>query len=736
MIAANEAIKSFLKTDELSKGWYLLSNRDVTVLIDTIKIRIYRIFVHGKFGTIQQIIYDTDGYEQTKGYWGCLPYIHIGNEIFYPFYHSFDFYKYDCPPGEVILDQANNTLTLKGIYFISENFEKSRAVIIGGAMEIKLINHEIKIKVKYPLSAHKTGIHVCLYPLYDQIEADGRKDTIEYLTGKNVVGPRNVLLCDSKGRMPAICLSSKNQSLNMTAERDLARGEAYKLHVDFLGWALDDEFSILLINNPVMIDIAPLSFAGHTQKMIFYCNEKPEVFINNILADIEVKKAHSKNMYTANMSLGEGAYKLKVQTSFGKTERDIWIVGDWRDKVLATGKAVKNVQFKHKPVLGVFPHNIAIKDCTACPSGSKVGNEKEKAFSVSYVEYGIREVHSLVASSVISGDKTYLELAKTGMSSLRNLGYLREDGGRLAIHTMHEDGSINMETAQYLRPASFGNIISSYLSCVKGYRYFNDNNGARECLEWASEYAITLLAMQHENGCFFERYHYPDLEVSNNNVFGATVCPWLIFVWELSEEINCFNEKLSVRLKKMCIRAADFLLNLKPSLLRISGAEGEHVNSMEAQYSASVLCLIKFLYTGDIQYKKYAEDLYIKGVLQNNMYIDQADNFLFPCNWWHSIYFVEKGSYPPGLIGKGGMFDLTLSETSIALKKYLNLGFADTIMKTVLASRIASGLFENGLPCVYQVSVPNFFYRNEIVTEDCDFGGIGMAGIYFVLTED
>ena len=719
----------YLTTKELSKGWYLLSNEYVTVLVDTVKTRIYRIFTHGSFGTLQQLVYDTDGYEQSKGNWGIVPYFWVGNEKFYPFYHNYDFRKHDFPARQIDFFPNERRLVLKGINYASEGFAE-KALVTGGEMEICLDGKILNVKVKYPDTAHRTGIHTCWYPLYDMIKTEDRMSYIEYQYGLSILGPKEIELRDTKGRMPGIKISSKKQVLQFKAEKDMSRGEAFKLHVDFEGWTVYDELTFEFRNNPVAICVNPIVDAGESIDIKVYSEEEPEFAIDG---DRIIVNRLEKGIFSCKTLLNKGKHVLKAKVASGISEREIWAVSDWEHEIVRVAGAVRNAQWKDDPIKGLFPHAINVRDGTPCRDGQKIGNEKAKEFSVSYYDYSSRQVHVLAAASVLTGDKSYLDSAKLGIETIRKLSHLREDGGRVAPVEILGDGAISKEMVHSLRPATFGNIISALLSCVKGYRHLHDNVNASECLEWACEYAKSLFPMQADNGCFFETYTYPDLRVYCDNIYGATVCAWLIRIWELAMEIENSDALMCSNLKEMCRKAVDFLLTIEPSLLRVSGAEGGHTNSMESLFPASALCLIKFLTGGEEKYREYAQDMYAKGVLSTCLYIDQPQSFMFPCNWWHSIYFTEKGNYPDGLIGKGGMFDLTVAECSIAMIKYAGFKLAEDVMKYVFGTRLTTSIFDNGVLCVYEVSIPNFYYKNEIISEDCEYGGLGLAGLYYGL---
>ena len=52
------------KTRKLLEAWYLLAGENVAALVDTVKPRISKLFAFGKFGTLQQLLYDVDCYQE------------------------------------------------------------------------------------------------------------------------------------------------------------------------------------------------------------------------------------------------------------------------------------------------------------------------------------------------------------------------------------------------------------------------------------------------------------------------------------------------------------------------------------------------------------------------------------------------------------------------------------------------------------------------------------------------
>lgn len=728
------SLEEYLTTRELAEGWYLLAGKDITILVDTIKLRIFRVFAYGRLGTLQQLCYETDSHEMSRGNWGIVPYFFIGKEKFYPFSHDIDFFRYDNKPGIIDFYPEENRIVIDDIIYRSDGFKENRVAIPGGGMDIRVDGRDIIIKLKYPASAHRTGLHTGLYPLYDSFISNGRNGDIFYQYGLDLIGPHEIELFDSKCRMPGLILESKYQSLHLTAGKDKDRGEAFNLNVDFEGWTIEDEICITVSDNPVSAEMPQLCNADEPFTFKIYSKNEsmPVCMIDNKSIELhEIKKG----TFEGEAKVNEGEHDCVVSNVDGKSFRNFWAVGNWKNKVTCVGEGLYNALWQNEPIKGIFPHAYRVKDGRPCLDGEQMGNLAEKEFSISYIEYGPRVVYSLIASSIITGDRKYIDSAKTGLEKIRNMSISKEDGGRIVIPQLWNNGKINEHVQHPIRPATFGIIIGALVACAKGYRFFKDIEAESKCLDWASEYAKILVGLQEENGCFFERFIYPDMQICSRNVYGATVCAWPFWIWELALAIEKTNEILSESLKRMCRKSVEFLMTLEPGLLRVAGTEGGHMNSMESLFPASVLCALNFLFTGEACYKKYAEDLYIKALLTNCMYIDQPHNYLYPCCWWHSIYFVEKADYPGGLLGKGGMFDLSMAECSIALLKYIDFALAGKVMRNVLGCRLATSIFSNGIVCSQEVSLPNFYYKNEIVAEDCEFGGIGLSGLYLSLLE-
>lgn len=57
-------LSEHLTTRKLLDAWYLLAGKNMAVLVDTVKPRLFKFFAFGRYGTLQQLLYDVDCYQE------------------------------------------------------------------------------------------------------------------------------------------------------------------------------------------------------------------------------------------------------------------------------------------------------------------------------------------------------------------------------------------------------------------------------------------------------------------------------------------------------------------------------------------------------------------------------------------------------------------------------------------------------------------------------------------------
>ncbi|MFH1006172.1 MAG: hypothetical protein V1800_01555, partial [Candidatus Latescibacterota bacterium] len=104
----------WFRTEKLLSSWYMLSNDHISVLIDTVKPKIVNVFVHGRYGTLRALLYDT-GWSSAMSDWlfGIVPVYEKDGVPFLPLKYG----SVVTEPDAVAFDPADNRLTMKGIQF-------------------------------------------------------------------------------------------------------------------------------------------------------------------------------------------------------------------------------------------------------------------------------------------------------------------------------------------------------------------------------------------------------------------------------------------------------------------------------------------------------------------------------------------------------------------------------------------------------------------------------------------
>ena len=84
-IVPNTDLSELFVPGPLNNAWQLLRSGDVAALVDLVKPRVRSLFVLGRYGTPQQLLWDTDDHGTLTGLWGIYLSFAYDGRRFFPF---------------------------------------------------------------------------------------------------------------------------------------------------------------------------------------------------------------------------------------------------------------------------------------------------------------------------------------------------------------------------------------------------------------------------------------------------------------------------------------------------------------------------------------------------------------------------------------------------------------------------------------------------------------------------
>jgi len=713
-------LSEFLKTEKLGESWYVLSNEDVSVLVDTVKPRIFMVYVHGQFGTLQQLIYHPNGYEREMGMWGIVPTYYVDGEKFFPFLHvkHVKGIYLDNPPEKVVFDRRQNRIKMVGVKCFSEEKRKLGNI----TMEILLNNNKIKLVVDYPKEAERTEVSSVWYPLYNKYRQNDISEwrDIEYFQ-EGFMGhyepyfekmvDKNINLFDKYGRVPQIRISSFGKSCYLKSGTDPHRGNVFNLQILIKGDNKRDKVIFEFLPNPISIRVNPLITAGKSERVEIYSKEKPKVYLDEQVISVTKEK---EGVYKTKIIARKGKHILFVRTTQGVSCRKFYAVGEVEPSLVKMGKTAVKLPWKTMSLNNIVPSMYTLDSL-----------EPRLRIGVSFI-HAYRIIPVIITTALISKDKSYVNRAFECVEAVVKKSHQFDNGDLLTPIGWDSEGKPALTNAS--RPSDLGIIIRALLYTYYGLRYFKDNR-AKRCLDYASSYAHTLLRMQNSDGGFCCRNTYPDLKGVPKAEGRGTVNNWIIQVWELANIYEGVNSVRANELKQMCIRYIDwYFFKRKPNALRVCGSGENAPNHTDALANLSAFALVKYLSSGEEIYKQYAEQAFKMAAFTCMHFIDQPEHSFFPALYKLGQFYNQ----PDGVLSYGGMHDLEIIEAGLFLKKYLNFDFGEYVASYNFGDRLAAYIKDNGAIYGFVAKAPNYYYRREDAAETLDYGGVGIYGYYYV----
>ncbi len=735
--------KGFLKTEVLLDYWYVLSNENLTVLVDTIRPRIVQIFAHGRLGTFQMLLYNPKGdTEMGHGLWGIVPAAYFGVlrggylpakanlKRFLPFKHT------KRPgaspvttnfPRKVSFDPDKKLLSMEGIVLHEEDGASS---VMTSHFEVRLDGNSLRIHVEYPKDAWRTELICQLYPLYRRYinEIDGSTGILNYEECFQALLGNKLTLVDSEGQMPKLTIESEKQAIQVASVRDLEMNGAFLLEVSVVGKVMDDNITFTFEPSPTTLLVNPQLGADEEQKIRIYSDEKPELYVDGVKVNCDLRKT-SSDCWDGKIKLKHGRHVLTARTRSGKSVRQVFAFGNPYDSILKVADALLKIQYKDPPLKGLFPTKYWIDTLEPChlPDG------------VVCLSYQPRVAYILAAASILTGSRKYIDAAYEMLEAVKEKSHILDDGSILPPPDLYIDGS-PYERMYYgskpgpgrindcVRPLNHSEYLKAGLFSYKAYKHLGDDEKARKSLEYAARYTGTLIHMQQSNGAIMERYMYYTLEVTLPRYFRV---PLFIEVFTLADLMD--REGITVigseRLRKCCKDQIAFLDSQPDSVFHILAGSEAMPNSLSHLASFCTGHLMRLIVMGENEkIRRRAEQSFKLAMMMSHCYIDKP-----------LYYLAEAPAFPPLPPGKMSMFDYQTTHLGLAVKKYLGGDLGDVgvvVAEYTWGDRIGDMILENGAICPWQIDVPGYYYRKMDNSQpDCETASHGLMSYRYVTGE-
>lgn len=719
-------LSEHLRTQKLLEAWYLLASHNVAVLVDTVKPRAFKVFAFGKFGTLQQLLYDVDCFQEA-GRSGIRA-VYYKADRKYTTLKDRPYVFEDTPSDSIAFDRAKDSVSIRGIKCYDPDLQPAEGTM---DLEVAVSGDSFTFAYCAPTDADRAEMEIELYPLYTEYRGRGwdQFEVVDYFYwNSRYHNPKGrfeeavndyVELRDRHGRVPALAISAPGMEIRIVAFGDETRNDAHRLRLTLRG-PLSGKATFTLSQNTVTVHTVPIIPADKPHAIDIDSARRPSVKVAGL--SFPVRKL-SRGRWRSTVRAPHGVSHLLVESSEGVSDRFIAAVGDipmWVEKM---GKAAAASLWPDGPVAGLMPQVIDVKRLVGKVRGPHGKSEKD----VAYCGHNPRGLMIIAAAARQTNDPKLLDRAWTSIKAMVRLAYKYGDGALVMPIEMEFDGT--PRSIDGMRPSDSVIAIRSILMVRSIFLEWGDFKRAEEALGYARGFALTLLKMAGPNGQLEARYKYPTLEVTHRAQIPGrgTVNNWVTNVWDLAEILRQKNDALGDDLKRLCRKHVDLLIESKPSILRLAGGGEDGPNNSDALDSAAGFFLVKYLDTGEKVWLKRAKEAFLMASLNITIiHIDQPQNFFFTFDWTESIW--HDG--PINVMSKGGMHDLTSCDVGMPLAYYLRDTFARDKCAYQFLARLVDGVYENGAVLNRVTAMPNFQYVKTDFTESLNFGAVGVFAFY------
>lgn len=719
----------FLETERLMEAWYCLKNDHVTVVVDGTRPRVSRIYTHGKFGDFQNLLYSTNAWGDVTGEYGIVPCYELDGERVVPFVpHAYCFENFggrDCS-----FDQGRKVVHIRGVdgYVKGQlddtsttppDYDKQQSRRPAMDLRVQLVDDELAVEVSYPRQAEKGILAFDLYPLYTHYTGlDGERHCVEYmrcgLERENcprfdeAVGSRLVLE-DGLCVLPRLTIWSDTGVCRLISHTDWDRNNAARLVVLVETKQPRQEVRLALGRNPVTLRVDPLLIAQKPVAVQIESRNVSSCRIDGVERRVDRSEEGS---YRVAATFGEGGHEIVIITPEGFAKRNIYAVNLGTDKVASLSDALTHFLWQDEEKRDIISY--AFHPDTLEPLYRE---------GAGFIVHAVRALTTLFLGAVVLERPQYAERGFACLKAIVGKSHSFDNGDLLVAIWLDKHGKPNPATINACRPSDLGIMIRGSLYAAKAFRHFGQADKSAECLDYAARYARTFFRMQRQDGAFYSRYSYPDLNPATKMV--GTVNNWMIQVWNLAKELQPDRPQTSEDLREMVGKYVDFSIHRRrPSILEVAGGADEGpANYADDLATTAAVLAIQYVRTGQAKYKDHSEQALRMNFFHRNHRLDSPYDYMYPLTPHMGPFY----DFPHGVPAKGDMTDLTGNEAALFLKDLLGYDLGEYVAAYCTAGMFTDCYNPNGALYSINVHVPNYTHVMKNYSDVNVYGALGVV---------
>jgi len=709
--------RGWFRTERLLTNWYMLANDDIAVLIDTVKPKIVNLFVHGRYGTLRALLYDT-GWNAAMSNWvyGIVPCCRRDGRTLLPL----RFGAKITEPESVEFDPIHRRLVLKGLRFFATarpGDVVSSAIQVTGLAAIPQVDDEPQdqaIRADWTIQLADRGLDVSVnftgpaesptllsfwYPLFTH----AGNDPIDCQANQPIDAKSKVSLTDDHGRLPRLEIKCDSRPITLHPRSESSLRGACRLAVE-----TGPTLSIRLKPNDVTLDVNPHLNANRNEKLTVLADDQPTLEIDG--ADVDAKFIpRGKGCWRGVVKLADGEHHLVARTDKGQSARRIFAHGDPRKKLKPTAKAYLKLQYKNGPLAGLFPyvcHADSLKPIHRW-RGADLGASPSR---------GIRVAWFLTALCELLDDKKLIEALWRHLNAHLAACRRFDDGSAAPPPNLQPDGTPVASREEALDPSSLFETVTACTIAYRLYKRHDQPERARQCLEWAAAFAKTIANIQQPDGSF--RRQCPSgtpTPCDDQPPAAPTPLCLLEYIRVLEQETTHVLDMTPDPLRRII---ADHIANADTPTANDS-------NAFAALATQQLLSQLLNPNNNKPADAKAAIDAAKLSTYLCPFYPDRPQFYMTQANveisQSHAAPLAAQQTDKPQtagvtLMGKPNPADLNQTVMALALLRYRDDQVGLLLARHALASRLSTAILPSGAFCPCEIDVPGYAFKQTDYT--------------------
>ena len=725
-----------LKTRRLQNSHAILADADMALLVDLVSSRVQSLFLHGRFGTLRQMLYHPNGNEREPGKrfkpsgerwgrWSIFPWFRRKGVVSSPL-GTMDGAK------SIELDSSKNRLLLKGIPTLPGPDTL--------AWSLSLQDGTLSLELEAPADIEELGFDFRLYPLYTHIEAKGLRSGLWYGERPEEEAIETcgeaIRLEDGTHRMPALegrvpggtaAVAAWCQRVGgdyLYGAPSSATPQGLLLRMTKSGCQL--KCSLRPEAPALSISATPLAAGGETVELQIRgaSKETPQLDLDGLPLHAEPA---GEGLWRAEAAPSvKGLHKITArqgdhtaQFSFVSTESPSTAIVRMAEALL---KLKMNTAECYPALYGMISNMAEHGPLRPFMRPGLVDGDTDYAVCV----YMGRVIPLLCAATLASRNRHYVDEAFDAVECYLARCPRRPRGGEgiYVVGAFEPDGKVKglrmgadgfVESAYYHRSSNFAIMLRALLYCHETFSFAGERAKATRALNMGLEVVKGWKSA-------FE----PGWEYVNNPHY--TLTRFLLRLKALGNPAAEFVEEF------LCdhLRRRGWSQAPVKAVRKVTSGGGESNWNMEEDWSSAANeALAQWLLTGREDCADAVREMLRIVTLDQCFFSDQ------PFAFGDSLVGPDLPHYIGGYRGSslGGMADKSRIEMLLGAANGPGDRFSAAAARAIFLSRLAWSLEDSGLPCGGMQCFPGLNYRNEKFVEILNYGAVGLYAYHLFAGE-